>query len=154
MNNLSERDICTKFITPAIVKAGWDIQTQLMAVFSSMEYVEERGIGMREMKLLPKEYNLPLPIITWENPFLTITFSRSKNYLESLVGSNVYTQLNEEERKGLQYLNEKKEISKAEYAAHFEINDKKAQRHLSKFKRLKLVKTKGRSTALTYLFLR
>jgi predicted HTH transcriptional regulator len=127
---------------------------QLMAVFSSMEYVEERGIGMREMKLLPKEYNLPLPIITWEDPFLTITFSRSKNYLESLVGSNVYNQLNEEERKGLQYLNEKKEISKAEYAAHFEINDKKAQRHLSKFKGLKLVKTKGRSTALTYLFLK
>ena len=27
--DLSERDICTKFITPAIKKAGWDIQTQV-----------------------------------------------------------------------------------------------------------------------------
>lgn len=27
---LSERDICTKFITPAIVNAGWDIQTQVL----------------------------------------------------------------------------------------------------------------------------
>ncbi len=26
---LSERDICTKFITPAITKAGWDIHTQI-----------------------------------------------------------------------------------------------------------------------------
>ena len=26
---LSERDICTKFITPALVQAGWDIQTQI-----------------------------------------------------------------------------------------------------------------------------
>lgn len=26
---LSERDICTKFITPAIQKAGWDIQNQI-----------------------------------------------------------------------------------------------------------------------------
>jgi type I restriction enzyme R subunit len=26
---LSERDICTKFITPAITKAGWDVQTQI-----------------------------------------------------------------------------------------------------------------------------
>ena len=26
---LSERDICTKFITPALVNAGWDIQTQI-----------------------------------------------------------------------------------------------------------------------------
>ncbi|MCG8309921.1 MAG: EcoEI R domain-containing protein, partial [Cytophagales bacterium] len=28
--DLSERDICTKFITPAIVKAGWDKMTQLL----------------------------------------------------------------------------------------------------------------------------
>lgn len=27
--NLSERDICTKFITPAIVKAGWNIKNQV-----------------------------------------------------------------------------------------------------------------------------
>jgi len=27
--SLSERDILTKFLTPAIVLAGWDIQTQV-----------------------------------------------------------------------------------------------------------------------------
>ena len=27
--NLSERDICTKFITPALRKAGWDEMTQI-----------------------------------------------------------------------------------------------------------------------------
>jgi type I restriction enzyme, R subunit len=32
--NLSERDICTKFITPAIEKAGWDILTQVREEFS------------------------------------------------------------------------------------------------------------------------
>jgi type I restriction enzyme, R subunit len=26
---LSERDICTKFVTPALVAAGWDLQSQL-----------------------------------------------------------------------------------------------------------------------------
>jgi type I restriction enzyme R subunit len=26
---LSERDICTKYITPAIVGSGWDLQTQI-----------------------------------------------------------------------------------------------------------------------------
>jgi type I site-specific restriction endonuclease len=26
---LSERDICTKFITPALERAGWDIQVQV-----------------------------------------------------------------------------------------------------------------------------
>lgn len=27
--SLSERDICSKFITPAIVSAGWDLQRQV-----------------------------------------------------------------------------------------------------------------------------
>ena len=27
--NLSERDICTKFITPAVRQAGWDILSQI-----------------------------------------------------------------------------------------------------------------------------
>jgi len=27
---LSERDICTKFITPALEKAGWDMQLQIL----------------------------------------------------------------------------------------------------------------------------
>lgn len=26
---LSERDVCTKYITPAIVARGWDVQTQV-----------------------------------------------------------------------------------------------------------------------------
>ena len=27
--SLSEREICTKYITPALVDAGWDIHTQI-----------------------------------------------------------------------------------------------------------------------------
>ena len=30
---LSERDICTKYITPAIEQAGWDIATQIREEF-------------------------------------------------------------------------------------------------------------------------
>ena len=29
MKNLSERDICSKFITPAVTNAGWDLLTQI-----------------------------------------------------------------------------------------------------------------------------
>ncbi|MCW6051858.1 hypothetical protein QUB60_29980 [Microcoleus sp. A2-C5] len=31
---LSERDICTKYITPALEGAGWDIETQVREEFS------------------------------------------------------------------------------------------------------------------------
>ena len=27
--DLSERDICTKFITPAVQRAGWDVMSQI-----------------------------------------------------------------------------------------------------------------------------
>ena len=27
--SLSERDICSKYITPAVTKAGWDLLTQI-----------------------------------------------------------------------------------------------------------------------------
>ena len=30
MKDLSERDICSKFITPALSRAGWDLQTQIL----------------------------------------------------------------------------------------------------------------------------
>lgn len=30
---LTERDICTKFITPALETAGWDIATQIREEF-------------------------------------------------------------------------------------------------------------------------
>lgn len=32
--HFSERDICTKFITPALEKAGWNVQTQIREEFS------------------------------------------------------------------------------------------------------------------------
>lgn len=125
---------------------------KLMAVFNAMNYVEERGIGMREMKSLPTEYQLPLPEITWEEPYLTITFPRSQSYFESVIGAAAFSQLNEDERQGLVYIHDQKEVSKAQYREHFGFNDKKAQRHLLKFKQLKLVKSKGQSTATRYYF--
>lgn len=29
---LSERDICTQFILPALIKAGWDVEKQIREV--------------------------------------------------------------------------------------------------------------------------
>lgn len=34
--SLSERNICTKYITPAIVKAGWDTHTQFLTTFKQI----------------------------------------------------------------------------------------------------------------------
>jgi ATP-dependent DNA helicase RecG len=123
---------------------------KIMSIFNQMTFVEERGIGMREMKSLPSKYQLPLPIIRKSAPYIEITFPRSKNFLKETIGENILASLNEEEEKGYIYLQEKGMIAKKEYAAHFGFDEKKAQRHLSKFKKLGLIESEGSGPSTHY----
>jgi len=68
--SLSERDICTKFITPAVEKAGWNKQTQLLEEVSFTDgkiYVRgkitARGTQKRADYILYYKPNIPIAII-------------------------------------------------------------------------------------------
>jgi type I restriction enzyme R subunit len=68
--SLSERDICTKFITPAIEKAGWDTRTQILEEVSFTDgkiYVRgkltARGVRKRADYILYYKPNIPIAII-------------------------------------------------------------------------------------------
>lgn len=68
--NLSERDICTKWITPAIEAAGWDRQTQFLEEVSFTDgkiYVRgrltARGSQKRADYILYYKPNIPIAII-------------------------------------------------------------------------------------------
>ena len=68
--SLSERDICTKFITPAIVKAGWDSSTQFLEEVSFTDgkiYVRgklhSRGTAKRADYILYYKPNIPIAIV-------------------------------------------------------------------------------------------
>ena len=108
---------------------------------------------MREMKSLPEKYQLPLPDITMNAPYIEIVFPRTGNFLQEIVGK-IYGSLNEEERKGLLYLHDRDHVSKKEYAEYFGFDEKKAQRHLSKFRKLEIAHTKGNGPSLKYVFTR
>ena len=67
---LSERDICTKYITPALVKSGWNIQTQIREEVSFTDgkiYVKgnltKRGEGKRADYILYYKPNIAIAII-------------------------------------------------------------------------------------------
>jgi type I restriction enzyme R subunit len=67
---LSERDICTKFITPALEKAGWDTQLQVLEEVSFTDgkiYVRgkitARGTRKRADYILYYKPNIPIAII-------------------------------------------------------------------------------------------
>lgn len=68
--SLSERDICTKFITPAIEKAGWDRLTQLLEEVSFTDgkiYVRGKLIARGKQKradyILYYKPNIPIAIV-------------------------------------------------------------------------------------------
>ncbi len=68
--SLSERDICTKFITPALEKAGWDMQLQILEEVSFTDgkiYVRgkftARGNRKRADYILYYKPNIPIAII-------------------------------------------------------------------------------------------
>ncbi len=68
--DLSERDICTKFITPSIVAAGWDVDTQIREEVSFTDgriYVRgklhARGAQKRADYILYYRPNIPIAVI-------------------------------------------------------------------------------------------
>lgn len=69
-SKLSERDICTKFITPAIEQAGWDIKKQIREEYGFTDgrvivrgNLTTRGKRKRADYLLYYQANLPIAII-------------------------------------------------------------------------------------------
>ena len=67
---LSERDICTKFITPAVTKAGWDVDTQVREEVSFTKgriivrgKLVSRGQAKRADYVLSYKPNIPLAVI-------------------------------------------------------------------------------------------
>lgn len=59
--SLSERDICTKFITPALRSAGWDEMTQIREEVSFTKgQIIVRGKGKRADYILYYKPNIPI----------------------------------------------------------------------------------------------
>lgn len=91
--NLTERDICTKFISPAITKAGWDIQTQVReeVTFTKGRVIvrgrlHTRGESRRADYVLYHKPNLPIAIIEAKdnNHSLGAGMQQALSYAEAL----------------------------------------------------------------------
>lgn len=67
---LNERDICTKFITPAVVKAGWDLLSQVREEVNFTKgrvivrgRMVKRGTPKRADYILYYKPNIPIALI-------------------------------------------------------------------------------------------
>ena len=90
---LSERDICTKFITPAIQRSGWDIQTQVREEVSFTKgriivrgKLHARGEQKRADYILYYKSNIPIALIEAKDNTHSIGagMQQALNYAETL----------------------------------------------------------------------
>ncbi len=98
--NLSERDICTKYITPALVKSGWNLQTQIReeVTFTAGRIIVRgktvaRGQVKRADYILSYKSHLPLAVIEAkdQNHSLEAGLQQAMNYGETLDVPFVYS---------------------------------------------------------------
>ncbi|MBL0911476.1 MAG: hypothetical protein IBJ09_03810 [Bacteroidia bacterium] len=124
-------------------------------IFNKMGWMEESGLGMETFRNMQDRFHLPMPVYSYQAPYLSLTFSRSINALKDIPGNEKLAGLNREELAGFDWVKSLGTVSKKDYATRFGFDDKKAYRHLSKFKKLGLVadnKEAPRSNNYRYVY--
>jgi ATP-dependent DNA helicase RecG len=124
---------------------------RLHAVFSKMELAEERGLGLKSMKSRAAEAELPLPRYAWEDPYLVLTLYRSPDNAAKGLGKEAIAELTQEEQKGWAFLASRTGTTQSEYARNLGVTARTAQRHLTHFVAIGLLRRVGAGPATEYL---
>ncbi|MBU1012454.1 MAG: hypothetical protein KKG99_05570 [Bacteroidetes bacterium] len=117
---------------------------ELAYIFNIMRYMEETGVGMDTYRTMREKYNLPLPVITYTEPYLIVTFPRSLSTTRGM--DEKLKNLTDKELKGYEFIRITGEVSTREFSSHFNIGYKTAQRYLAKMKELGLISDNGADT--------
>jgi len=116
-----------------------------------MEMAEERGLGLKSMKARASELGLPLPKYSWEDPYLTLTLYRTAESATNTLDKSILDELSAEEQKGWTFLSSRTGTTQNEYARNLGVTARTAQRHLTHFVALGLLRRVGRGPATEYL---
>lgn len=125
----------------------------LAYVFNLMEYMEEVGVGMDTYRDMRVKYNLPLPIITYVEPNLIVTFPRTADAIRDLSNNVAISKLNDEELAGYDWIKLQSVVTTKSYANHFNFSEKKAQRQLANLKEKGFVILTGRGVGAFYKYI-
>ena len=123
-NPLTIDDLRT-FDTPSVSR-----NPKIMFVFNKMQFAEQRGIGLKNMKKL-NGLGFPLPTFDLKAGMLQVTFGRTKDFIAETKGVDS-SLLSQEDKDGLIFIQENKEISVSDYASHFNLEIKTANRRLKR----------------------
>ena len=119
-------------------------------VFSRMELAEERGLGLKSMKRLAGESDLPLPAYRWEDPYLVLQVLRSHQGAVRMLPEQKRKELSAGELAGWQWLRGRGRAKSSDYAQSREIAERVARRHLNHFVELGLARKSGAGPSTSY----
>jgi len=124
--------------------------TNIAYIFNIMRLMEETGVGMDTFRSLREKHQLPLPVITYDGLNTVFTFPRSVDAIRDLVQTVDQAKLKDEELIGYDYIKSVGKITRKEYQIHFKLDQKMAERHLSKMVALGLLERKGAGPGTYY----
>jgi len=116
---------------------------KLMYVFDVMGLAEQRGLGFRTVKKLPDEYDIPLPIVTYEDPYMVLTLPLSMD-------SSVFEGGKGLEIKVLDYLRLNPGSSRKAVEEYLGVDTKKAERLIKALIEKGLVRKDGAGKSSIY----
>ena len=119
--------------------------------FSLMDYVEEKGFGMKTFKSLNKEYGLPIPKYTFKEPFLTLTFPRTVEAIKELPTSGAIEELDNLELEYFELFRSRHAFSKSEFVEQTGVATRTAERMLKRWVDLNLLRKEGGGKYLKYV---
>ncbi len=119
-------------------------------VFARMEMAEERGLGLKSMRHGAEQAGLPLPRYSWDDPYLVLTLFRTAEGATRVLAEAVLRELTPEERKGWSFLAGQTSVTQNEYAQHMGVTARTAQRHLTHFVELGILRRRGQGRATKY----
>jgi ATP-dependent DNA helicase RecG len=119
-------------------------------VFNLMNYVEEKGFGMKTFKSLHLKYGLSIPQFKFKDPFLTLTFARTIDGIKDLSEKESIKNLNKDELRYFEIFRNNRQLSKAEFAELTNLTNRTAERYLKQFVDLELIKVIGGGKYIKY----
>jgi ATP-dependent DNA helicase RecG len=115
-----------------------------------MNLAEERGLGMKTLRLLPDKLGLPRPKYSFEEPYLILTLYRSSAGLVRDIDQIVLGRLNEDEKNAIQFIATKESVTRQKLEEHLGFSERKAQRVIKKLMDENLLRSVGRGPATEY----
>jgi len=118
--------------------------------FAKMKLAEERGLGLKSMRLRAADAGLPPPDYTWRAPYVVLSLFRSAKGVVAATDARVLAALSPGERSGWEWLASKDGVTSAEYAAALELPNRTALNHLKRLTKLGLLRKVGAGPATRY----